>query len=128
MTVRTILVGLICSLGGLGFAAWLTAVCLFAAAARLPALAAWPLAGVIATAALGAWTFPASWWVVALVSGFPAALFTTGWYFVIADEGQRNPTWLACGVLALLGALAMAFLVGAWQRARARRRAAVPAA
>lgn len=124
--MQVVLVGLLCSLGGLGVATWLTAVCLLAPAAHLLALSAWPLASACALAALGGWTFPGSWWVVGLFAGFPSLLFTTGWYFVIADEGQRNPSWLGYGALALAGALGSAFAISRFQQARGRRRGPGP--
>jgi hypothetical protein len=128
VTILHVLVGLLCSGGGLGLGAWLTAVCLLASTAHLLALAAWPLIAIGAIAALGGWTFPGSWWVVALFSGFPALLFTLGWFLVIADEGQRNPTWLALGAGALAGAVLVAYLASRWQRARQRRRSAATGA
>jgi hypothetical protein len=124
VTILRVLIGLLCSGGGLGLGCWLTAVCLLASSAHLAALAAWPLIGIAAIAALGGWTFPGSWWAIALFAGFPAQLFTVGWYFVIADEGQRNPSWLALGASALAAALLASFAASRWQRARQRRRAA----
>lgn len=127
MTIWRVLVGLLCSGGGLGFGSWLTAVCLLAASSQLVASAAWPIIGVGAVAALGGWTFPGAWWVIALFSGFPSLLFTVGWFFVIADEGQRNPSWLGLGAAALAGALLTAFSASRWQLVRMRRRAAASA-
>ncbi len=127
MTILRVLIGLLCSGGGLGLGAWLTAVCLLASPAHLVALAAWPILAIGVVAALGGSTFPGSWWVIALFAGFPALLFNVGWYFVIADEGQRNPSWLGLGASALAGALLAAYLASRWQRARERRRsAAIP--
>jgi len=128
VTIRLMLVGLLCSGGGLGFGVWLTAVCLLASSAHLVAQAAWPISGVAAIAALGGLTFPAAWWVVALCAGFPSLLFTVGWFFVIADEGQRNPSWLGLGAVALAGALLVAFAISRWQLARMRRRRAATVA
>jgi hypothetical protein len=128
VNIPRVLVGLLCSGGGLGFGCWLTAVCLLAPSAHAVALAAWPLAGVGALAALGGWTFPGAWWVIALFAGFPSLLFTLGWFFVIADEGQRNPSWLGLGAVALAGALLVAFLASRWQLARQRRRSSASVA
>ena len=98
-------------------------VCLLASTDHLAVLAAGPLAGVGAIAALGGWFFPAAWWVVALFAGFPSLLFTIGWFFVIADEGQRNLLWLGLGAGAQACALLVAVAVSRWQLARLRRQA-----
>jgi hypothetical protein len=128
VSVARLLVGLLCSAGGLGLATWLTAVCLLAPSAHALALSAWPLAGVAALSALGGWTFPGAWWVIALFAGFPSLLFTAGWFLVIADEGQRNPSWPGLGAVALAGAQLVSFAASRWQLARLRRRAAPGAA
>jgi hypothetical protein len=127
VTIRLVLVGLLCSGAGLGCGTWLTVVCLLAASPHLVALAAWPLAVIGVIAALGGWTFPGGWWVIALFAGFPSLLFTVGWYFVIADEGQRNPSWLGLGAVAQACALLAAFGASRCQRARTRKRTAVTA-
>ncbi len=125
MTILRVLIGLLCSLGGLGLGAWLTAVCLLAPAAHLIALAAWPLLCIGALGALGgAGPFPAPWWVIALFAGFPDQLFTLGWFAVIADEGQRNPAWVSPRRRRRWPAPSLAACLGQaprWQRARQRR-------
>jgi hypothetical protein len=128
VTILRVLVGLLCSGGGLGLGCWLTAVCLLAPTAHLTALAAGPLIGIGVIAALGGWTFPGAWWVIALFAGFPAQLFTLGWYFVFADEGQRNPSWLALGASALAAAALASWAASRGQHARQRRRGKASAA
>ncbi|GEM_PF-6318302 len=115
MSVTRLLVGMLCSGGGLGSGIWLTALCLLLPAPRLIAASYWPEAVIALLACLGGWNFPRAWWVIALVAGLPSLLFTSGWCYVIADEGQRNLAWPGLGALALAIALAASGLA-AWRR------------
>jgi hypothetical protein len=125
VTLTRALIGFLCSSGGLGIGVWLTAVCLLSLPAHLAGHAVWPLVTIGLIASLGGWQFPGSWWVIALLTGLPSLLFTSGWCYVIADEGQRNLIWPVLGVLAMVIA-AVCTVLASWCREWSGRRTRRP--